>query len=126
MLILNFSHPFTETHLAQIKELVNGQIIEIREVKTEVEANLPLGPQVIDLVESIGLKPEDWQTQPLMVNPPALNFVAVTLLAELHGRMGYFPPCLRLRPTPNCLPPKYDVAEVINLQEVRNQARIHR
>ena len=29
---------------------------------------------------------------------PSLNFIAALLLAELHGRMGYFPPVARTRP----------------------------
>ena len=32
------------------------------------------------------------------VVPPALNFITAVLLAELHGRMGYFPAIVRLRP----------------------------
>jgi len=48
------------------------------------------------------------------------------LLAELHGRMGYFPPIVRLRPVPNALPPRFEVAEIINLQAVREAARTRR
>jgi hypothetical protein len=52
--------------------------------------------------------------------------VAVVLLAELHGRMGYFPACLRLRPVEGSTPPRFEAAEVVNLQEVRNAARKRR
>jgi len=45
------------------------------------------------------------------------------LLAELHGRCGYFPPCIRLRPAQGPVPPQYEVAEVLNLQAVRDAAR---
>jgi hypothetical protein len=58
--------------------------------------------------------------------PPALNFIAVTLLAELHGRMGYFPSCVRMRPVPGAVPPRYEVAEVLALQKVREEARMRR
>ena len=44
-------------------------------------------------------------------------------LAELHGRMGYYPPVVRLRPVPDSLPPRYEVAEILNLQAVRDDAR---
>jgi hypothetical protein len=50
----------------------------------------------------------------------------VTLLAELHGRMGHFPAVLRLRPVPDSNPPQFEVAEVINLQEVRDETRKRR
>jgi hypothetical protein len=59
----------------------------------------------------------------LLVVPPALNFSAVALLAELHGRCGYFPACLRLRPVAGARPPRYEVAEVLDLQAVRDRAR---
>jgi hypothetical protein len=48
------------------------------------------------------------------------------LLAELHGRMGYFPAIVRLRPMPESVPPRFEVAEVINLQAVREHARLSR
>jgi hypothetical protein len=37
--------------------------------------------------------------------------------------MGYFPPIVRLKPVAGALPPRYEVAEVINLQGVRDTAR---
>ncbi|MGH2522324.1 MAG: CRISPR-associated protein Csx15, partial [Anaerolineales bacterium] len=45
---------------------------------------------------------------------------------ELHGRMGYFPPLIRLRPVQEALPPRYEVAEILNLQAVRDGARLKR
>jgi hypothetical protein len=59
----------------------------------------------------------------LLINSPSLNFVAVVLLAELHGRCGYFPAHLRLRPVQGSLPPQYEVAEVLDLQALRDAAR---
>jgi hypothetical protein len=37
--------------------------------------------------------------------------------------MGYFPAVLRLRPVPNTTPPAFELAEILNLQSVREQAR---
>ncbi len=45
------------------------------------------------------------------------------LLAELHGRMGYFPSILRLRPVRDSLPPAFEIAEILNLQALRDRAR---
>jgi hypothetical protein len=45
------------------------------------------------------------------------------LLAELHGRCGYFPAAVRLRPVPDSVPPRFEVAEIVNLQAVREKAR---
>jgi hypothetical protein len=47
-------------------------------------------------------------------------------MAELHGRMGYFPAVIRLKPIPDSLPPQFEFAEIINLQAVRDQARAQR
>ena len=92
-------------------------------VKTQFDNNCPFAEQVEELVSSVGLSPQEWQTSPIVIHPPALNFIAVTLLAYLHGLMGYFPAVIRLRPVGGGVSPRYEVAEVINLQEVRDKAR---
>mgnify|MGYP001335350054 CR=1 FL=1 len=50
----------------------------------------------------------------------------LVLLANLHGRMGYFPPILRMRPVEGAIPPRFELAEVINLQALRDAARKER
>jgi hypothetical protein len=126
MLVINFSHPLTPAHLARIRELIGREPERISNVKVQFDVAQPFAGQVRDLVDSLGLSPEDWQTLPILVNPPALNTIAVTLLAELHGRMGYFPPVVRVRPIAGSVPPQFEVAEIINLQEVRDEARTRR
>ena len=74
-------------------------------------------------MEGLGLTPQEWQGGDFLVNPPAYNFAAVTLLAELHGRMGYFPAIIRIRPAAGSTPPRFETAEIINLQNVRDSAR---
>jgi hypothetical protein len=81
---------------------------------------------VTALADHPTLSPLEWQTMPLLVNPPSLNFVAVALLAELHGRCGYFPAHLRLRQVPGTVPPRYEVAEILDLQTMRETARLKR
>ncbi len=123
MLILNFTHPLTPEQVRQIETLTGETVAEVRQVPAQFDTEQPFAPQVIALVEACGLSPEAWQTTPLLIVPPALNFIAVVLLAELHGRMGYFPPVVRTRPVAGSLPPRYEVAEVLNLQAIRNEAR---
>ena len=128
MLILNFAHPLTDKHLAQIEQLT-GQVVErVIVIGSQIDTQQPLAPQIAAMADAAGLTPEAWQTAPILVNPPALNFGAVTLLAELHGRMGYFPPVLRLRPAvgpdgQRIIPPRFEVAEIISLQVIRDTAR---
>ena len=123
MLNLNYAHPFTPDQISQIEGLVGTTIIEVKQIKAQLDQAEPLLPQIVALADAAGLTNEEWSGKPLQINPPSLNFVAVALLAELHGRMGYFPTCLRLRPVVGSTPPRYEVAEVLNLQNVRNEAR---
>lgn len=123
MILLNFSHPLTKKHLEQIEALTGRKIERVIEVNSQVDPQKPLVPQVVALAERAGLSPGEWQTLPLLINPPSLNFIAVTLMAELHGRCGYFPAFMRLRPAEGSLPPQYEVAEVLDLQAVRDRAR---
>lgn len=126
MILLNFTHPLTPEQLAQLETITGQAVAETRLIPTQFEADQPFAEQVMALADRCGLSPEEWQTLALLVVPPALNFIAVTLLAELHGRMGYFPACLRMRPIAGSLPPRYEVAEIINLQAVREAARRQR
>ena len=126
MLLLNFSHPLTPTQLGQVEALAGAGVERVIEAPTQFDVAASFVTQVVELVDGLGLSPVEWQTLPILVNPPALNVIAVTLLAELHGRMGYFPPIVRLRPVPNALPPRFEVAEIINLQAVREAARTRR
>ncbi len=123
MLILNYAHPLTAEQQAQVEALVGAKISEVKQIKAQLNQVEPLLPQIVALVDAAGLSGEEWSSRALVVNPPSLNFVAIALLAELHGRMGYFPACLRLRPIEGSVPPRYEVAEVVNLQDIRNAAR---
>jgi hypothetical protein len=123
MLILNFTHPLTPAHLEQIQALAGEPVDDVVDIKTHFDNGQPFGPQLAALLDKVPLTPEGWQTASLLINPPAYNYVALLLLAELHGRMGYFPACLRLRPVDDVVPPRFEVVEILNLQKVRNGAR---
>lgn len=127
MLLLNFAHPLTETHLRQLEALLGQPVARVVDVPAHFDTARPFVEQTVALVDRAaqlaGLTPETWQTAPLLVNPPSLNFITATLLAELHGRAGYFPPILRTRPLPDAVPPRFEVVEVINLNALREAAR---
>jgi len=123
MHILNFSHPLTPEHLAQIERLSGQAVGAVYDLAVHFDNTQPFRPQMEALMAKLPLTAEQLQSDPLLVNPPALNFITAMLLAELHGRMGYFPPILRLRPVPDSLPPRYEVAEILNLQAIRDRAR---
>ena len=123
MILINFSHPFTTSQMEALGTLLGGEVGRVVDVKTHFDQQVPFEPQVAGLIDSVGLSSHDWQTLPLMVVTPSLAPIAALLLAELHGRMGYFPPVVRLRPVADALPPRFEVAEILRLQEVRDRAR---
>ena len=97
MLILNFAHPLTAIHLQRIEESTGLKVERVVEVNAQVDVQQSLVPQVVALADAARSSPAEWQTLPLLVNMPSLNYIAVTLLADLHGRMGDFPAVVRLR-----------------------------
>ena len=126
MILLNFSHPITPEQQAQIEAFPGQKIERIIHLLVQFDAQQPFLPQLEALLAEAPLSSEEWQTLPILINPPALNVIAALLLAELHGRMGYFPPIVRLRPVKDSTPPRFEVAEILNLQEVREAARQRR
>jgi hypothetical protein len=123
MHVINLAHPLTPAHLAAIEQSAGAKVERVVQVKTSLDPEQPFAEQARALVEAAGLSPEEWQTLPLLVNLPSLNVIAALLLAELHGRMGYFPAVLRMKPVPGTTPPQFEVAEILNLQAVRDAAR---
>ncbi|QBD78495.1 hypothetical protein EPA93_21870 [Ktedonosporobacter rubrisoli] len=125
MLVLNFTHPLTEQQQARIEELADARIEEVRTIPVQIEQDKPLAEQIVAIVEAANLSSTEWQTRPLLINPPGYAPAAFVLLAELHGRIGHFPALLRLRPKQGALT-AYEVAELLNLQAIREQARKRR
>src|SRR5436853_5046141 len=125
MLILNFTHPLTNEQRAQIEALASTPIEEVRTIHVQINQEEPLEPQITAIVDATGLSSEEWQTRPLLINPPGYAPAAFVLLAELHGRIGHFPSLVRLRPKSDSIT-SYEVAELLNLQTIRDAARERR
>ena len=123
MILLNFSHPLTPAQIAQVEALAGQPVTRLVDLPVQFDPEQPFLSQLHLLMERLDVSPAAFQSEAVLVNLPSLNFIAGLALAELHGRMGYFPPVLRLRPTAGSLPPRYEVAEILNLQDVRDQAR---
>jgi hypothetical protein len=123
MLIINFGHPLTKPQQDRIAELVGRPIDRVIPVTTQFDNSRPFAEQVSQLLGSTGLTSEQWQTTPMIVNLPSLAPIAAVLLAELHGRTGFFPTIVRLRPMPGTTPSQFEVDEVVNLQPIRDAAR---
>lgn len=126
MILLNFSHPLTATQRDQIEARTGASIARVIDAAPQFDDQAPFGPQVDALLAQVELTPAQWQHEPLLIVPPAYNFIAVMVLADLHGRMGYFPPIVRIRPVADTVPRQFEVAEVIDLQSLREEGRRRR
>ncbi len=126
MILLNFSHPITPEQRGQIESLTGNTLARVVDLAVHFDQEQPFQPQLAQVLSQVQFTPQEWQTAPIIVNLPSYNYIAAMTLAELHGRMGYFPPILRLKPVEKAIPPRFEVAEVINLQAMRDAARKER
>jgi hypothetical protein len=126
VVLVNFSHPITDAQRLQIEQLTGRKLDRIVEVAADFDEGEGIEPQVIALVGKADLSAQEWQTLPLAVNLPALSIAASLVVAELHGRTGYFPAVLRFRSVAGAVPRTFEVAELVNLQQVRDGARRRR
>jgi hypothetical protein len=124
--LINFSHPITDVQRFAVESFIGRPIERIIEKPIQFDNALPFAEQARLAMTGVRLTNAEWQTSPVVVNLPSFSPVAGLILAELHGRMGYFPPILRLRPVGGETPQRYEVAEILNLQEVRDAARVLR
>lgn len=126
MHLLNFSHPLTDPQIIQIESLTRLKVETVRDVKVQFDVTQEFVTQVVKMVEELAINSEEWQTEAWLLVLPSLNYISAILLAELHGRIGRFPGFIRLRPGTNTLVSSFEVAEIINLDAVRNTARTRR
>lgn len=123
MIILNFSHPITDLQREQIESSTSRQINKIIQIPSQIDVNKPIPDQIEDMLNQAGLDSIEFQTQPILINLPSLNFSTAILLAKLHGRMGHFPSIIRLRPSESKGVHIYEFAELLNLQLIRDESR---
>ncbi len=126
MNILNFSHPLTEQQINQISACLGSRPTQILDVKTHFNADTPFAEQTQELFTKLGVSSDSLQQDIWLVVPPALNYIAAIVLAYLHGRMGHFPSIIRLKPVNEQFVTTYELAEIMNLEEVRQTARSER
>lgn len=126
MIILNFSHPLTDAQRIQIETITQQSIVDVLDISVQFDNTKNYPDQIRELLNHLGIPAQKWQTIPVLINPPGYTPAALTLIAELHGRVGYFPAIIRVRPIPDSTPTVYEVAEIINLQSVRETARLKR
>jgi len=123
MFLLNFSHPLSSGQVAEVEKILGQKAGEVITLPVQFDNRQPFLPQLQELMTQVPLTAEQWQAEPILVNLPSMNFIAALMLAEMHGRMGYFPSIIRLTPVEGSTPTRYEVAELLNLEMVRGEAR---
>lgn len=126
MTIVNFAHPLRTSHIASIEAAAGSAVDRVVAVPTHFDHTRSFAGQVIATVDSANLTSEEWQTLHLVIVPPSLAVIACLVMAEIHGRAGYFVPIVRLGVRPGVLPPAFEVVEVLDVQGQRESARKRR
>lgn len=126
MLLINFSHPLTERQRREIDGYLGAPLERVIDVRTQFDWQLPFADQARELFAGPEMADVAWQTAALLVRLPSLEAIAACVLAELHGRTGYFPSIVRLRPVAGSVSREFEFAERIPLQELRDEARPRR
>ena len=126
MTIVNFAHPLRTSHIASIEAAAGATVDRIVAVPTHFDHTRSFAGQVVATVDAAKLTSDEWQTLHLVIVPPSLAAIACLVMAEIHGRAGYFVPVVRLGLRPGVLPPAFEVAEVLDVQGQRESARSRR
>lgn len=126
MIVVNFAHPLRDDQLARIGELCDEPVTRVVSVTTQFDHARGYAEQAAQLVDAAGLPADGWQMERLVIVPPSLAAIACLIVAEIHGRAGYFVPIVRLSPQPDTVPPVFEVAEVLDLAGQREAARCRR
>ena len=126
MIVVNFSHPLSDGQIRDIESMTGQKIEDLFDVPCQMDHETAFAPQIRALVDGLPISAGQWQSDPVLVNLPGLHIAAALVVAELHGRMGHFPSFIRLRPVAGSVPTRYEVAELINLEAVRQESRTKR
>lgn len=121
--LLNFTRTLTTEQIEQVELALGKRLNQLHNHPIDFADTRPYGPQCVKVAEEVDFSRREWETLPIIVNPPGFVPGALALLSELHGRMGYFPAVLRLRPVSGSTPRVFEFAEIINLQALRDAAR---
>jgi hypothetical protein len=124
--VVNFSHPFTAAQINAFMGLSGSVVDRVVPVPTHFNHERSFAAQAAELVDAAGLTVEQWQSCRLAIVPPALGSIACLVIAEIHGRAGYFVPLVRMRPREGAVPPVFEVAEILDVQGQRDAARARR
>lgn len=126
MILLNFGHPISEAQRQQIETFLSNPLENVIDLYAHFDHEGDFVGEVQALCRRILLPSEAWEGGRVILNLPGYAPAAAVVLAWAHGLMGHFPTIVRWIPLPNTAPQEYWPVELINLQETREQGRLHR
>jgi len=122
--IVNLStHLLSEKQVEQIRLYLNCRISRVIHQRVEFNHDESFSTQAHRLVEDLRLPVEAWSERSAVLILPGLSAAAAAVLADIHGRCGGFPGIIRLKPVSSGGTTTFELAEVLDLQEVRERAR---
>jgi hypothetical protein len=123
MLLLNFAHELFPEDITAV-EAISGQTVSrlIERLNPYFDVQRSYEEQARELVDSLQLEPDEWRP-PILVNLPSFGVITALVLADIHGRLGHFPAVLRLRPVKDAKVRQFEVAEIIDVEAIRDKSR---
>jgi len=123
VIVINFSgHPLTTIQQKQLRDRFGFHIEELIELPVHFDTQEDLKPQVKKWIEEVGLAPEEWSEENIILILSGLAPVAAAILATIHGLRGGFPRIMVIYQAPNDRT-QYEVAQVVDLQALRDMGR---
>ena len=126
MILINFAYHLTAGQREAIEKLLDQEITQEIHLQVAFNNEIDFKDQVKALFENRHMPVETLMVNPVAVILPSHSFIAGLVLVELHGRMGRFPAVIRFKPKQGSLPLMYEVAEVVDLQQLRESVRQNR
>lgn len=126
MYLLNFGHPISPEHLEDLRTRFEVAVQQVVPIPVHWREDASFAELAAEALDKAGLNTHRLQTESTLINLPGHSAVAAALLAELHGRIGHFPAVIRWQAAHDGAVSAYVIAEVLNLNKIRHQARQQR
>jgi len=123
MILINFSSQLGQDQIRQAESLLRAPIDQVIHFPIRLDSDQLVLQQFKSAMKKFPLSAEEVRNEPVAVVLPSANFLVALILAELHAWMDYFPSILLVRIQPYGLPPRFEVVELLDLQQIEDSAR---
>jgi len=126
MIVINMKHGMNDAQRRNLARLlaIPVQDIDERVLVPTFDLVGELVPQVLALVD--GLITTETLLEEIALIAPSVAEAALIVAVYVHGKLGYWPPILRMAQTQGLPTPRWDVVEVVRLGLVGQTVRVQR